>query len=306
MKIANFHGIKDIRIEEIESREPGPDEVKVKIKYCGICGSDVHEYLHGRFPISSFGHEACGEIVACGANVGSVALGDRVLAFGPGAYAEYFTTEASKVKKLDDSIGWKRAAVIEPLAGTAYAMKRGQVSADDTILITGAGPIGLSFLNSAKAIGVKNIYMTEISESRIKKALEMGATQVFNPVEARVSTQIKELTNGNGVDIAIEAVGNPASLKDCLSSTRYQGRVIVHGIFTERAPVHMLGFVSREINMIGTNSIDISQALEWASSGDIEPETIVSRIIPLDEIVENGFDLLTSPGNDEIKILVEP
>lgn len=306
MKIANFHGIRDIRIEEVESREPGADEVKVKIKYCGICGSDVHEYLHGRFPISSFGHEACGEIVACGANVDSVALGDRVLAFGPGAYAEYFTTQASKVKKLDDSISWKRAAVIEPLAGTAYAMKRGQVKADDTILITGAGPIGLSFLNSAKAIGVKNIYMTEISESRIKKALEMGATQVFNPTEARVSTQVKELTDGNGVDVAIEAVGNPASLKDCLSSTRYQGRVIVHGIFTERAPMHMLGFVSREINMIGTNSIDIPQALEWACSGDIEPETIVSKIIPLDEIVENGFELLTSPTNDEIKILVEP
>lgn len=306
MKRANYHGIREIRVEEVDSPDPGPLEVKVKIKYCGICGSDVHEYLHGPFPISSWGHEACGEIVAKGAAVESLEIGDPVLAFGPGAYAEYLTTAATRVRKLEQTISWERAAVLEPLAGAAYAIKRGGLTAADTLLITGAGPIGLSFLNAAKAVGVDTIYMTEISDTRRKKAEEMGATAVFNPLEVKVPYTIRELTNKQGVDIAIEAVGVGDSLKDCLASTRYQGTVVVHGIFTERVPIHMLGFVSREVTMIGTNSIDMDQALEWAYADEIKPETIVSNVIPLDEIDVNGFGTLVTPGNTEIKILVEP
>jgi (R,R)-butanediol dehydrogenase/meso-butanediol dehydrogenase/diacetyl reductase len=86
----------------------------------------------------------------------------------------------------------------------------------------------------------------------------------------------------------------------------YKGTVIVHGIFTERATVHMLGFVTREVTMIGTNSIDMPQALEWAYSGRIQPEEIVSSKIGLDNIVGDGFEKLTAAGNNEIKILVEP
>jgi len=306
MKSAVFHGIGDIRVEQVENRDPGPGEVQVKIKYCGICGSDVHEYIHGRFPISAFGHEATGEIVAIGEGVDSIAVGDRVLTLGGGAYSEYLTTTAERVVQIKPSMSWERAAVMEPLAGTAYAMKRGGVSADDTILITGAGPIGLSFLSSAKAIGVKNIFMTEIVDSRIQKARDMGATEVFNPLEGKLPPRIKERTGGDGVDVSLEAVGNPPSLKDCLASTRYRGTVVVHGIFTERATVHMLGFVTREVTMIGTNSIDIPQALEWAYSGKIQPEDIVSNKIGLDDIVGDGFEKLSAVGNDEIKILVEP
>ena len=89
MKKANFHGIGDIRVEEVENRDPGPREVQVKIKYCGICGSDVHEYVHGPFPRSPFGHEACGEVVARGSEVTSLDIGDPVLAFGPGGRPPY-------------------------------------------------------------------------------------------------------------------------------------------------------------------------------------------------------------------------
>jgi (R,R)-butanediol dehydrogenase/meso-butanediol dehydrogenase/diacetyl reductase len=306
MKKAVYHGIRDVRVEDIENRAPGPDDVLVKIKYCGICGSDVHEYLHGPFPRSPFGHEACGEVVEVGSEVSSLAVGDRVLAFGPGAYAEYSTAPARSLRKLDDSISWERAAVLEPLAGTAYAMERGRVKPQHTILITGAGPIGLSFLNAAKAIGVENIFMTEMSESRIAKAEELGATAVFNPVKVRVPDEIKAKTGGAGVDVAIEAVGVGASLKDCLASTRYRGTVVVHGIFTERVPLHMLGFVSREVTMIGTNSINLDRAIEWALSGKVEPEAMITSKIPLDVIRNAGFEALTTPGTSEIKILVEP
>ena len=134
----------------------------------------------------------------------------------------------------------------------------------------------------------------------------MGATAVFNPLELKVPAKIRELTDNKGVDIAIEAVGLGESLKDCLASTRYRGRVIVHGIFTERVPIHMLGFVTQEVTMVGSNNIDLEQALQWLYSGDIQLESVVSRIIPLDEIATNGFDALTTPGTQDIKILVAP
>ena len=306
MKQAVYHGIGDIRVEEVENRDPGPREVQVKIQYCGICGSDVHEYVHGPFPRSPFGHEACGEIMAKGAEVTSVNIGDHVLAFGPGAYAEYITSHERGVRKLENSVSWERAAVIEPFAGASYAAKRGDLKLQDKLLITGAGPVGLSILLAAKAIGVQTIYMTEISDIRTKKAEEMGATAVFNPLELKVPAKIRELTDNKGVDIAIEAVGLGESLKDCLASTRYRGRVVVHGIFTERVPIHMLGFVTQEVTMVGSNNIDLEQALQWLYSGDIQLESVVSRIIPLDEIATNGFDALTTPGTQDIKILVAP
>ncbi len=306
MRKANYHGIRDIRVEDVVNPDPGPGEVRVKIKYCGICGSDVHEYVHGPFPRSPFGHEACGEIVDRAADVTSVDVGDHVLAFGPGAYAEYVTAPALAVRKLDESIPWERAAVIEPLAGAAYAVKRGGVKPEDTLLITGAGPVGLCVLLAGRAMGVETVYMTEISEVRIAKAEAMGATAVLNPLEARVPPRIKELTDGRGADVAVEAVGVEASLKDCLASTRYRGCVVVQGIFTERVPIHMLGFVSREVTMIGTNSVDLDQALEWIDSGVVEPEAMVTGVIPLDEIQTNGFDELSDPASQQVKILVKP
>ena len=306
MRRAIYHGVRDIRVEDVNDPDPGPGEVRVKIEYCGICGSDVHEYVHGPFPISPFGHEACGEIVDRGANVESVNVGDHVLAFGPGAYAEYLNAPALAVRKLDESIPWERAAVTEPLAGAAYAVKRGGVTPDDTLLIAGAGPVGLSILLAARAIGVQTIYMTEISDVRTAKAEEMGATAVFNPLDTRVPRRIKELTDGKGVDVAVEAVGVEASLKDCLASTAYRGRVVVQGIFTDRVPIHMLGFVTREVTMIGTNSLDLDQALEWLDAKLVEPEAMVTRIIPLDEIQISGFEELSGPASQQVKILVKP
>jgi (R,R)-butanediol dehydrogenase/meso-butanediol dehydrogenase/diacetyl reductase len=306
MKQANYHAVRDIRVEDVENPDPGPDEVRVKIEYCGICGSDVHEYVHGPFPRSPFGHEACGVIVDRGEDVSSVDVGDHVLAFGPGAYAEYLTAPAMAVRKLNESISWERAALIEPLAGAAYAVRRGALASDDTLLIAGAGPVGLCVLLAARAMGVQTVYMTEISEVRMAKAMEMGATAVFDPVDTRVPRRLKELTGGKGVDVAVEAVGVEASLKDCLASTRYRGRVVVQGIFTDRVPIHMLGFVTREVTMIGTNSLDLDQALEWIDAGRVEPEAMVTRIIPLDEIQTNGFDELIDPDGQQVKILVKP
>ncbi len=306
MKAAVYHGIRDIRVEEVEEPKPGPKEAKVKVKFCGICGSDLHEYLHGLFPQSPFGHEACGEIVEIGSAIKGFQIGDRVIAVQRGSYAEYVIVPLERLIKIPQNMSWERAAVVEPLAGAAYAIERGSVTPDDTVLIAGSGPVGLMLLLGLKATGVEKIYMTDILEKRRKKAEEMGATRVFNPLSTRVSAAIREITCGRGVDVAIEAVGMEATLKDCLTSVRQRGKVIVQGIFTDRVPVHMLGFVTRETTMIGTNSINPSLAMAWIESKGIRPEVMITKIIPLERISADGFEVLTGKTKDEIKILVSP
>ncbi|RJQ70839.1 MAG: hypothetical protein C4519_19720 [Desulfobacteraceae bacterium] len=306
MKKATYHGIRDIRIEEVPEPAPGRGEVKVKIRYCGICGSDLHEYLHGPFPRSTFGHEACGTIAAVGPDVTEYVPGERVCTVFPGAFAEYIACPAERLIRIPQSMDWKRAAVLEPLSGAAYAIDRGRVMPEETVFIAGAGTVGLMFLLGLKAMGVHTVYMTDLLENRRRKAEELGATQVWNPKQVKSPAKVKELTQGRGVDVAIEAVGVEATLKDCLASAMYRGRVIVQGIFTERPQIHMLGFVTRETTMIGTSSIYPPLALQWLDTGKTLPESIITDIIPLADIAESGFAALTGSNQTAIKILVEP
>jgi (R,R)-butanediol dehydrogenase/meso-butanediol dehydrogenase/diacetyl reductase len=306
MKKAVYRGIRDVHVEEVAEPHPGPREVKIKIKYCGICGSDLHEYLHGPFPQSVFGHEACGEVVEAGAEAKGFQAGDRVIAFAKGAYSQFMVCSPEQLLKIPSSMDWKRAAVVEPLAGAAYALERGGIQPENTLLIAGAGPVGLMILLGLKAIGTKTIYITDVSESRRKKAQELGATGVANPLETKIPPWIKENTRGQGVDVAIEAVGIEATLKDCLTSVRFKGKVIVQGIFTDRVPIHMLGFVTRETTMIGTNSINPSLAMKWIEHKGAQPEAIITRITPLEQIVPAGFEILAGKIKRDIKILVEP
>jgi (R,R)-butanediol dehydrogenase/meso-butanediol dehydrogenase/diacetyl reductase len=306
MKKAVYHGIRDIRVEQVAEPEPGPGEAVVRVVYCGICGSDLHEYLHGPFPLSPFGHEVCGEIVEVGSGVDDFAVGDRVVAFNRDGYAEAMLAPQSRLLKLPEGISWERAALIEPLSGAAYAIERGGVEASDRVFIAGGGPVGLLVLLAVKVVGVETVYLTEISKTRRDRARELGATDVFDPLELKIPRKLKELTEGQGVDVSVEAVGIEATLKDCLASTRHGGTVVVQGIFTERVPIHMLGFVSREITMIGTNSINPQLALDWLAADRVEPESIVTRIVPLDDIASGGFDVLADDKDRDIKILVAP
>jgi (R,R)-butanediol dehydrogenase/meso-butanediol dehydrogenase/diacetyl reductase len=306
MKQAVYNGIRDVRVEEVAEPTIAPDQALVRITYCGICGSDVHEYLHGPFPLSPFGHEACGEIVEVGAEVEGFEPGDRVAAVWPGAYAEMLAAPQERLIKLPEDMSWRRAAVIEPLSVAAYGITRSGIKAGDSALICGAGPIGLLLQLGLGAVGVDTVYVSEPMENRRALAERLGATQVIDPGETKVSATIKELTEGRGVDVSFEAVGIEASLKDCLASTRFQGTVLVEGIFTEKVPVHMLGFVTQETTMIGVNLADPQLALEWILNKGVEPEAIVTGTVPLDDIVDRGFEELTSPNTNEIKVLVEP
>ena len=306
MKKAVYYGIRDVRVEEVPEPDMGNTDIKVKIKYCGICGSDLHEYLHGPFPESPFGHEVCGEVVAIGPDVKGFKVGDHVATLVRDGYAQYLVAPMDRALKLPEDLPWKRAAIFEPLAGAIYALERGNVKSTDTVFIAGAGPVGLLLLLAVRVLGVRTVYISDLSEKRRHLAEELGATATFDPGKTKIPSTIRELTEGRGVDVTIEAVGIEATLKDCLASTRHRGTVIVQGIFTDRALIHMLGFVTREITMIGANFVNPERSLEWMLTKDIRPESIVTSIIPLDRIVEEGFEMLANHKDKEIKVLVEP
>src|SRR5512135_2466038 len=146
MKAAVYHGPRDLRVEDVAELQPRASEVKVRVKYCGICGSDLHEYLHGLFPQSPFGHEACGEIVEVGRAIRGFQVGERVIALQKGSYAEYVLCPPERVMRIPQQMSWTQAAVVEPLAGAAYALERGGVHPSDSVLVAGAGPVGLMVL----------------------------------------------------------------------------------------------------------------------------------------------------------------
>ncbi len=306
MKKAVYYGVRDLRVEEVKEPSPGPGEIKVKVKYCGICGSDLHEYLHGFFPESPFGHEACGVVVEVGSEIKDISEGDHVVTFVKEGFAEYLVAPWERVLKIPSDMPWERAVVLEQLAGSIYAVERGQVKPSDTVFIAGAGPVGLMSLLSVKTLGCETVYVSEIAESRREKAFQLGASEVFNPSEVKLPSEIRKRTGGAGVDVSMEAVGIEASLKDSLASARYKGTVIVQGIFTERANMHMLGFVTKEMTMVGVNHISPERSLEWLTTREIYPEKIITSIVPLEQIAEKGFERLVNNKDEEIKIVIEP
>ena len=244
--------------------------------------------------------------MAVGSDVSGFEVGDRVVSFQKGGFAEYQIAPLEEVRSISADISWRRAALLEPLAGAAYAVEKGCVKATDQVLIAGGGPVGLMLLLAVKELGVTTVYVSEPGALRREKALELGATAVFDPSQTKVAAEVRRLTAKQGVDVAIEAVGNGAALKDCLSAARNSGLVIVQGIFTERVPIHMLAFVTREMTMIGANGKTPALARKWIESGNIAPETIVTHVIPLEDLSHRGFEVLTRDRQAAIKILVKP
>lgn len=241
MKAVLFYGPQNIKIEEKEILKLGPGEVVVKNKVALTCGTDVKMYLRGHplwRPPFALGHEAAGVIVEVGKGVKDFKIGDRVVAhnsapcnkcyyckrgqhsmcenilFNFGAFAEYQKIPKEIVEqnmfKIPDSISYEDAALLEPLSCVVYGIDEIGISLGDTVVINGAGPIGLMFVRLAYFRGAK-VIVTDISEERLNLAHELGAAFTINV--AKVEDQVKAVKelreDKRGVDVAIEAVGLP-------------------------------------------------------------------------------------------------
>jgi (R,R)-butanediol dehydrogenase/meso-butanediol dehydrogenase/diacetyl reductase len=351
MKAAVWYGKKDVRVEDIpEPPAPGPGDVKIKVHWTGICGSDLHEYLAGPIFIPAdaphpltgaqapltLGHEFSGEVVEIGEGVTNVEVGDKVtsdacqycgecfmckrnryslcekLAFtglmADGAFAEYVNVPAYSLYKLPAEMSSDAGALVEPIAVGVHAIRRGRVLEGDTVAVVGAGTIGLVTLQAARAAGASKVFVLEIAKARKEFAEKLGATAVIDPTEVDPVEEIRRLTDGLGVDVAIECIGGEKTAPLTIQLTRPGGRAVIVGIFEGPSEQHFNDLVFTEREVYGSLAYygEFDTAIALLSDGRLVAEPLITGRIKLDDIVEKGFEELVAHKESNIKILVSP
>ncbi|MBS7656608.1 zinc-dependent alcohol dehydrogenase family protein [Candidatus Bathyarchaeota archaeon] len=341
MRAAILHGIRNLNLGNVQSPEYSADEVLIKVHATGICGTDIHIY-RGEWKTNTpiiLGHEFSGVIVEVGSSVKDILkVGDPVVvepnilcgachfcrmsernyfcenlkAVGVtinGAFAEYVNVKAENVYKLPKRVGLDEAALIEPLACCVRGIDQAGIRAGDTVAIIGAGPIGLLLLQLAKHSGALVVIQTDIEETRLKLAKDLGADYTVcvakeDPVEA-----IKSLTDGYGVDVAIEAVGSINAITQAMKVTRKGGRLNIFGVAPQEGVWNVKPFDLYDKELTVTTSyrspFTFQRAVKIASSGTVKLKPLISHIYKLEEI-QRAFEVAEKKLEGAIKVLVKP
>lgn len=344
MKALRWHNQKDVRLEDIDEPVIKPNQVKMKVKWCGICGSDLHEYLGGPIfipvddphPLTgevapvTMGHEFSGEVVEVGPEVKDYQVGDRVvvepifathghqgaynldkqmgflgLAGGGGGLSEYVAVDEELLFKLPDSLSYEQGALVEPSAVALYAVRSSKVKAGDKVAVFGCGPIGLLVIEALKAAGATEIYAVELSPERQAKAEELGAIVVDPSKVDDTVEEIRRLTDG-GVEVAFEVTGVPVVLRQAIQSTDIGGETMIVSIWEKPAEIMPNDIVIQERSIKGIIGYRnvFPQVLSLMEKGYFSAEKLVTKKIKLDEVVEEGFESLIKEKN-QVKILVQ-
>lgn len=352
MRAAVWHGKEDVRVETVPvPPSPQPGWVKVEVDWCGICGSDLHEYLAGPIfipvdephPLTGkqgsliLGHEFTGTVVEVGEGVTNVSVGDFVapdacqhcgecvtcrdgrynvcekLAFtglhNDGAFAKFVNIPAELCYILPEGVSSEAGAVIEPLATGFKAVREAGTILGETVVVIGAGTIGLGTLVAAKAAGAGKVIMLEMSKARIEKAHECGADVVLNPRECDAVAEIKAMTGGSGADVSFECVGNKHTGPLAIDVIRNAGRAVIVGIFEEPSSFNFFGLSGTDKRVIGTLAYtlkDFQGVSALLANGQIKADPLITGKIELEDIVEKGFLELINNKDENIKILVRP
>jgi 2-desacetyl-2-hydroxyethyl bacteriochlorophyllide A dehydrogenase len=324
MRAVTFQAPGEVQVDEVAEPELlAPDDAIVRVEASGICGSDLHIY-HGRVKIEPgfvIGHEYVGEVVAAGDEVTRVGVGDRVLGtygtacgecffckreefhkcdearvFGhgktlgslPGAQAELVLVPHANLtlRKIPEGLSDEVALFAGDVMGTAFhAIDSRPLAEGETAAILGMGPVGLCAVQAAKAAGASAVVAIDTVEDRLKMAESFGATPV-HLTEGDPRAEVKKLTEGRGVDLAVEAVGHPEALDMALRLARKAGTVSVTGVYAERAEVHMgvlwikaLTLTSGHANVIK----HLDRVLELLSEGKLDPAPLVTHHMKLEE-----------------------
>jgi (R,R)-butanediol dehydrogenase/meso-butanediol dehydrogenase/diacetyl reductase len=351
MKAARFHGRKDIRVENIPEPALRPGTVAIDVAWCGICGTDLHEYLQGPLfipavghphPLSheeqpvTMGHEFSGTITALGAGVEGLEIGENVvvepyfacghcepcvvgrynlcvemgfigLSGGGGGLSEKIVVARRWVHPIG-SIPLDQAALIEPLAVGHHAFVRSGAKAGDVAFVGGAGPIGLLLCAVLKAEGL-TVIVSELSGARKSIAHSTGvADHVLDPSKEDVVARVRALTAGRGADVGFECSSVDAVLQDLLDGVRPGAVVVNVSIWSHPASVDMQKLVLKEIDLRGTIAYvrDHPATIKLVQDGKIDLAPFISGRIPLDRLVEDGFETLIHHNDTAVKIIVHP
>ncbi|XP_074521673.1 sorbitol dehydrogenase [Halichoeres trimaculatus] len=321
-----LHSKGDLRLENRPVPEPGPNEVLLQMHSVGICGSDVHYLQHGRigdFVVTKpmvLGHEASGRVVKVGAAVKHLAVGDRV-AIEPGVPREmdeffksgrynlsptiffcatppddgnlcrYYTHSANFCYKLPDNVTFEEGALIEPLSVGIHACRRAGVTLGSSVLICGAGPIGLVCLAVAKAMGASQIVITDLSSERLAVAKKLGADFQLTVGREDKPQQLAERVAeklGAQPHITIECTGVESCIQTAIYATRSGGVVVLVGLGPDMITVPLVNAAVREVDIRGVFRYCNTwpMAIAMLASGKVNVKPLVTHRFPLEQAVQ--------------------
>ena len=328
--------------KDVPKPEYEPDEVLIRVKACGICGSDVHG-MDGssgrRIPPLIMGHEASGEIVETGSEVKHWCIGDRVtfdstiykledwytrkglynlsegrivLGVSPGeyrrhgAFAEYVAVPHHVLYEIPEKVSFTQAAMVEPVAVALHAVGLTPISVNDSAVVVGAGMIGSFIVQALRAAGCGRIIVVDLELERLELARKLGADLGVRADED-VLEKIKELTHGRGADIAFEAVGIDSTVQTAIDSVRRGGTVTLVGNLAPNVNLPLQKVVTQQLRLQGSCAIcgEYPAALEMIERGEIDVDTILSAEVPLANGAE-WFQRLYDKEKGLVKVILNP
>ncbi|MDU2658786.1 NAD(P)-dependent alcohol dehydrogenase [Clostridium perfringens] len=319
MKVAVMNGIGKMDLIERDIPIVKENEVLVKLDYVGICGSDLHYYENGRIgdyivePPFVLGHEPGGVVVEVGNKVKHLNIGDRV-ALEPGktcghcefcktgrynlcpdviffatppvdgVFQEYVAHEADLCFKLPENVSTLEGALIEPLAVGFHAAIQGGARIGQTAVVMGAGCIGLVSMMALKAMGVSNVYIVDIMEKRLEKALELGATGIINAKEKNAIEEVMKITNNNGCDLVIETAGTEITTVQAIHMAKKGSNIVLVGYSKS-------GEMTLPMSLVLDKELTFKTVFRYRHIYNMAIEAVASGKVNLNGIITNEFDL---------------
>jgi L-idonate 5-dehydrogenase len=334
MQAIVIHAARDLRVEEHADAAPGPGEVGIRIRAGGICGSDLHYYLHGGFGVVRvrepmvLGHEIAGEVAALGAGVSELAVGDRV-AVNPsrpcghcryclsgaarhcldmrfygsamrmphvhGGFRQSLVCDAAQAVKLPAEMPLQRAAFAEPLAVCLHAARQAGALLGARVLVTGAGPIGMLCLLVARHAGARQVVVTDLAPRPLALARDLGADAAFD-LRADPDALAPFGAEKGHFDVVFECSGSGAALAGAIAAARPGATIVQVGLGGD-ATVPLNALVAKEINLRGTFRFDeeFGLAVDILARGAIDPMPLLTEVLPMQSAVA-AFDLAADRG----------
>ena len=319
MKAAYYSGNQSFTIREGEPKEPVGGEVRIRIAYCGICGTDLHVF-HGAMDARVttnrvIGHECSGVVDSIGEGVKGFEPGDQVVVrplshcgecpacqrgythicqnlkfLGldtDGAFQEFWTVPAHTLHKVPADMPLDHAALIEPTAVACHDVARARVQPGEDVLVIGGGPIGLLVAMVARAAGGK-VVISEVSDFRLEVAEKLGFT-TLNPLQVDVGAAVHEMTGNKGADVVFEVSGSKQGVAAMTEAAAVRGRIVMVAIHSSKPEVDLFRFFWRELELFGARvyeAVDYEKAIELVVSGAIDCKTLITDIQELDGITE--------------------
>jgi 2-desacetyl-2-hydroxyethyl bacteriochlorophyllide A dehydrogenase len=325
--------------EQRERPDPDPGEALVRIRAVGICGSDLGLIEGEGPPWTDYplvpGHEVCAEVVELGEGVENLSVGDRVALHGfvycgtctscregryyqcdelrevgftiDGGYREFAALPAYTLTPLPDAISDLEATQIDSAACTLHAMKRVETAVTDTAAVLGPGSLGLYGVQLLRARGVEDVLLTGTREERLQVGTDLGANHTINVREADPVEAVREYTDGEGVDLCVEAAGAGDVVNTCLEITKKRGSVVLTGVFGEKKEIDPNHVVSKELEVVGgvTASHAVEDVIELFRRGDLTTDGVVTHEFPLSEY-DDAIDTVRERRDGVIKAVLQP